>query len=576
MSVKLSRHPKKIVEDINSDLSTISIDDVVFETIKTATNLKKIRKTNELIWMNEQFSATDNLVSKNGEQEVKKTLSDESTLEKRKIIKAKRHLKCSDSLYNHDLRQEYNKTAKRRQSCNNAAPCQNESNFNELSANTTTATERKFELDDELTELSLNKQEIFISQGKKGDDSSMYVTTLLNPISPSGNNSEYCNSSFHRKHFNFDCSEEELYPSTSGVIETSTINKRWTYELDNSVNDVSLLKAISDKECIQMNASSADTFLTDSKPPIDVKFSKVTLRRKWDKLDNDLSYLSNKSPIWMNTGMRKTLAKQSTPIMVKTPESLSQKKSAKKLYDSMPNKCVKIPNFSLIHQKALNKVESIAEYKQRKENRAKMLLSGKKPCTAPTNKENKKYLRFAADTLYKEQCSTFIPLPSTPMPKCRIMKTPQPERCRNFKINNSSNDQMVLQESQMNAAFCQQKIKVKDKKIVTSKNIDESTKFDKVKFNLPSKYEKVEKIFENKCFNLENSNLSNKELHNNKQICFGSGFNLKVNKPNIKNDFKTIVKNKSVKNTIESRRFAIKGVRSNRRFELLMNMRKGK
>jgi hypothetical protein len=87
-----------------------------------------------------------------------------------------------------------------------------------------------------------------------------------------------------------------------------------------------------------------------------------------------------------------------------------------------------------------------------------------------------------------------------------------------------------------------------------------------VKFNLPSKYEKVEKIFENKCLNLENSNLSNKELHNNKQICFGSGFNLKVNKPNIKNDFKTIVKNKSVKNTIESRRFAIKGVRSNRRF----------
>jgi hypothetical protein len=41
MSVKLSRHPKKIVEDINSDLSTISIDDVVFEQLRRLQILKK-------------------------------------------------------------------------------------------------------------------------------------------------------------------------------------------------------------------------------------------------------------------------------------------------------------------------------------------------------------------------------------------------------------------------------------------------------------------------------------------------------------------------------------------------------
>ncbi|CAH0551419.1 unnamed protein product [Brassicogethes aeneus] len=62
----------------------------------------------------------------------------------------------------------------------------------------------------------------------------------------------------------------------------------------------------------------------------------------------------------------------------------------------------KIPNFALIHQRALNKVEDIKQMQERKNERAKMLLSGQKPtlgvAVSPMNKKSKKMLEFSSGT----------------------------------------------------------------------------------------------------------------------------------------------------------------------------------
>ncbi|CAH1965169.1 unnamed protein product [Acanthoscelides obtectus] len=184
----------------------------------------------------------------------------------------------------------------------------------------------------------------------------------------------------------------------------------------------------------------------------------------------------------------------------------------KKKMDKMSTKS-KIPNFALIHQKNFQKMENIKEMVERKAKRAELLLSGQKPPRAvPTPKDSKlsKALRYSP----KKQSSTKL-------------ETNIPKPTKSVKMKSTERQNHVL---------------VKAAKIVTNNSVPKR-----------------------------------KSIENQKNGF--SKFGFKVGQEAVKKVTKeeqakaVATKTKVAKHTLDSRRIMTQKVRSNRRFDLLMQMR---
>ncbi|KAJ3648214.1 hypothetical protein Zmor_020034 [Zophobas morio] len=405
------------------------------------------------------------------------------------------------------------------------------------------------------TQIALNEEENVQTNEHLIDVDGMMVKTLPSPIAPSESSIEINTSELSlSKHLQFNSSKEEIHPSTSGIVDPP---KRRTYELEDSTIDVSLLKSISERDSTRMSSLPSSEDSQYQTP------SRVTIRRKWNKPQR-LSVSLSDTPSWINNKSSKKSVSFSDNF--KKEESQSTVSTSKKHVSK-----VKIPNFAAIHARALEKIEDITEYKQRKENRAKMLLSGAKPKNLQkssstkksssvqklsSKKESWKQLRFAPNTTLKEKSPTFIPLPSTPIPR----NTKQTMKSPLFETEFPKFNFVFSKENRFNGSPA---FKQAETQTVQIKNHQDGLKKSNFVFSKKNKFTHIP-VF--KQANVEKKILAVKDC-NIKQT-----FNVQK-----QTQIKSIVtKSKPVKDALETRRCAIKGVRSNRRFELLMNMRKGK
>lgn len=185
---------------------------------------------------------------------------------------------------------------------------------------------------------------------------------------------------------------------------------------------------------------------------------------------------------------------------------------------SKPSTRKKMPNFTLIHQMAYDKMESLQEMTERKAKRAVELLSGKKP-------EEKRKLRS---------------------PKCRKPLRYSPKVEKNKKITTVEADARTNVKISKPAS----KPKVAD----ISKPVLRKPEQSKIKSNVPSALPKKE--------------VKPKPLS---KLGFKTGtLPAKSNKEELK---AAAGRTSVLKNTVETRRNAVQNIRSNRRFELLMKMR---
>ncbi|EFA07028.1 hypothetical protein TcasGA2_TC009999 [Tribolium castaneum] len=404
-----------------------------------------------------------------------------------------------------------------------------------------------------------------LSEKKESFGSNLIVSLLPSPISPSTQSLKDEAPPYLSVH----SAEDPIQPSLNGSSDETSIRRR-TYELENSVNDISLLKSVSGKDGTKssLGDDNSEEYVTPQ-----VMFSKVTQRKRWNKV-NTTPFQIKGSPRWISSPRPST--SKSTPGVTKprvSPKLKNPKLSAKK-----PLSNVKVPNFAAIHKRAMDRVESIVEYKQRKEERAKMLISGKKPQKQAEKPEKvgRKQLRFAPDTAEKDKSMTFIPLPSTPLPK-GVKK--------NFDESLASENEEEIQPPvfkfpKPTFAF---ETKIRSPVFKFTKptfTSEERSALEKKINNLASHIPRMQKTnfgFLRREANDERRALVEKNCNINK-FGISNPFHSKSAKAQVRlEEIKSVAtKSKPVKNTLEARKCTIKGVRSNRRFELLMNMRKGK
>ncbi|CAH1099380.1 unnamed protein product [Psylliodes chrysocephalus] len=242
------------------------------------------------------------------------------------------------------------------------------------------------------------------------------------------------------------------------------------------------------------------------------------------------------------------------------------------------NKKVKVPNFALIHQKAYDKLENLKDMTERKALRTKLLLSGRKPnienleVKSPRFKikspKSKKLLRFipkrkSLDKLKEQQASSSSNTgtkdevaPSTSNPKVITDKSLKNKIKSNIpKLTKKpiEDQKKGLTKLSLKSVTDEKKSKQGEIKAVVNK-----TKV--VKNSIETRRNAVQdqiKAVANKTKGVRNS--------------------IETRRNAVQDQIKAVAnKTKGVRNSIETRRNAVQHVRSNRRFELLMKMRKGK
>ncbi|XP_045472678.1 putative uncharacterized protein DDB_G0282133 isoform X2 [Harmonia axyridis] len=187
----------------------------------------------------------------------------------------------------------------------------------------------------------------------------------------------------------------------------SILKRRGTYDLDVSVTDVSVLRSLSESNL--SNNESKD----DRKK---VKFQHVNIRKKCDgpltkksesqvasakKLPSILT-AANKSVSFDQTMFSAVSCPTSTPLHSSKMNSLLKKTLTKENLGTISNKKrsveeeknkvvrrIRMPNFTKIHQERMNRMEDISQMAERKAERAKLLLSGLKPASQSTSINNK-------------------------------------------------------------------------------------------------------------------------------------------------------------------------------------------
>lgn len=330
----------------------------------------------------------------------------------------------------------------------------------------------------------------------------------------------------------------------------STFNRserRLTFELEepvvlNTTNKLEKSVHFSIKNDDIPKMERSNTFTKEENSFSLINESNITMRKKLIKdsnatdtslmLDNqsmpltDFSFSSNEDSI----SPKKNFVKLNKKVKLMTPKSkciepsrtstpFSTKKSIQIGNNSMAQqrKCLfnestsslstsikrtKLPNFAKIHQKALDKIEDIREMQKRKEERAKLLLSGHKP---PANSSMKKK----------------SPVKSSPN---------KPTTSKTFKRQLDYNKPVM---------------KSKIPRAGASKTVELTQPMKKINVH--------------------------KETIGTGPTKFGFKPNVNVTK---QEQIKAVAnRTKISQNSLETRRNTIKGVRSNRRFELLMSMR---
>ncbi|KRT79002.1 hypothetical protein AMK59_8564, partial [Oryctes borbonicus] len=200
----------------------------------------------------------------------------------------------------------------------------------------------------------------------------------------------------------------------------------------------------------------------------------------------------------------------------------------------------KMPNFAAIHKKTFQKMENISDYQHRKSERAKLLLSGSKPqktSPAPLSPKNKEIKRGLLPSFNKTRDT----------PTKQALNHAQPLKKETVRIVKKSPSTTTINQIPTN------KIPVKARPIkvnnfVTTSQVD--------------------------------LNISASESTSSKGKVALTRFGFKVPLTNKKEEIvKTIMtKARALPNnhTKNEQRAVIKGVRSNRRFDLLMKMRLNK
>ncbi|KAL3288454.1 hypothetical protein HHI36_002899 [Cryptolaemus montrouzieri] len=315
----------------------------------------------------------------------------------------------------------------------------------------------------------------------------------------------------------------------------SACKKRRTYELEETVTELSVLESLYESNHSSMNIDqeALDSSIAKKK----VRFENVTCRRK-KLLDNEKTpYKGNKengphgnvsrmtqefasscvsSTPKQNHSQKHTLLKQ---VLTKETKITPFRRRSKSADESYGRVRTKMPNFAKIHQRALDGMENIVEMTKRKADRANILLSGQRPNPiAGTKQEAKKsnrHLKFDS----------------------------QPASSKGFlKVVEQKKSPKRKQDQIQNGA---------ETSVGRSLAMAGSNQVDNV-----------------------NRNTEIKLLARNKIL--RSGFNT-VNNGTAENkaEFKAVVnKTKPQKDNREERRTILKGVRGNRRFELWMKMRK--
>ncbi|XP_018568933.1 uncharacterized protein LOC108909169 [Anoplophora glabripennis] len=346
--------------------------------------------------------------------------------------------------------------------------------------------------------------------------------------------------------------------SYSKILDTSKVNKRRRW--DKSRQSISFLNNSHDM-------GNISTLLQENNSLKNLSNLNVDMHKEIVSFPNNSLNISNISAPWQESddkilsnlevsAPRQSFDRKCSPIMPSsssTPYSKGKSmllrqallKNKQKMVEDDSKNCTvhiqkplpavrtKIPNFALIHQRAYDKLENIKEMSERKATRAKLLLSGRKPPdeNIPKASTKRKELKFSP-----------VHLKSSPS-----NETKNVNRSRNNKPNISVTKINNLSPSKSNL-----KVANKENKL---NPLGKKKELLKAKSQLP-KPKAV--IAEEKGF---------------------TRFGFKVGSVNIKKASKeeqvkaVAAKSKIMKNTLEERRNVIQGVRSNRRFELLMKMR---
>ncbi|XP_057652188.1 uncharacterized protein LOC130891443 [Diorhabda carinulata] len=267
-----------------------------------------------------------------------------------------------------------------------------------------------------------------------------------------------------------------------------------------------------------------------------------------EKIDStSKGYISSKtvSPIKIQQNVEHSLntVKSETVIsehLNTTFSPLEKDKSLKKLGQSKPSKQenkvlvkrTKLPNFALIHQRAYDKLENVREMSQRKAARAQQLLSGKKPgpdlnMKIPTSNLKIKSPNSKLKSPKSRKLLRYTPKKSHPLENL-------PEPCTSSIVVVKTSTKITPSKSN-------------PKKIV--KPVIKKT----AKSNIPKIIDK--KPLSKLGFKIETTGKDNKVIRQDQLKAAAN-------------------KTKPSRNSLEARRTVIQNVRTNRRFDLLMKMRK--
>lgn len=385
-------------------------------------------------------------------------------------------------------------------------------------------------------------------------------------------------------------SSPEIHPKNkleaieSIVIDDSLCDPNATYDIINSSRDDTIINrsgewAVEKIDVPSLNINERIHLHSEKKN---------TPRKRWVKFNTTTN---PESPL-----LRKSF--------VNTPNKSTGKKSAVK----------SVPNFKAIHQKAYDKLENLKEYSERKKERAENLLSGKNPTKKTISKDLFSNIKAQINEIFKESpepkelnfndtyqgSSVFKPNESkTPFkinktfaghtPKVIDKKTKTPKFIKDkvdkaLRISNSIPKTPNLKkiDKSLNINNSIQKIPKSIKKTVSFGNKTKSPLFKPLQkathipVKIVEKKENIPKIVKPTSIvkptvfttNIHKSIFTkgalNNELENKPKSIFTKGHVLAVAN-------KTKGEDKLANRS--NRRDQIKGVRTNRRFELLMQMR---
>lgn len=221
-----------------------------------------------------------------------------------------------------------------------------------------------------------------------------------------------------------------------------TPDRRSTFDLETSINNIEILKRDSLLEKTKNGLRNCNVFkkkkrttenrnlrkkvnllLETTTPPSKLDFSAVNKTQK----DDSVIEISSESSAANTPELKKEIAKQKIDLLKHT---LSKKFNAKVSEISCPKKVLKkMPDFAAIHKKRFAQMEDIATMAKRKEERAKLLLSGSKPSPLKPRNHNTDAIKakLFPESVQSTPKVRFTPeTRGSPLVQFTLPKTPKP------------------------------------------------------------------------------------------------------------------------------------------------------